>query len=100
MKLTIVPIDGAVYKDGKAYQHLTLNNIPADIHALQWNGVSGWLEFVDDVDGGKPVNEPITELPAWAVDAVAVWDAVKAEEDAANQAMLDSQPVVAGAQTL
>jgi hypothetical protein len=70
MKLTIIPIDGAVYKDNVAYSGLDLSScgIPLDIHALQWVEAAGWLEFNDD----KP-NEDISSLPEWAVNCVAVW---------------------------
>jgi hypothetical protein len=49
MRLTIIPSDKAVYKDGLCYSNLDLSTcgIPDDIHALQWNEISGWLEFND-----------------------------------------------------
>ena len=63
MKLTIIPADGSVGEDGKFYNDLNLSScgIPADVHALQWENVAGWIEFKDPVP-----NQPITELPAWA----------------------------------
>lgn len=72
MKITIIPADGAVYKDGLSYIELNLSEcgIPADVHALQWNGNDGWIEFTDTRD-----NQNITELPAWANSCVSVWDA-------------------------
>jgi len=70
MRLTIIPSDKAVYKDGLCYSNLDLSTcgIPDDIHALQWNEISGWLEFND----GK-INETIIELPQWALNCEAVW---------------------------
>lgn len=84
MKLTIVPIDGAVYVDGVSYAGLDLStcNIPNDIHALQWKDTAGWVEFVDNADGTKPQNQPIAELPSWANDAKAKWDEAKAAQEA------------------
>jgi hypothetical protein len=62
MKITIIPVDGAVGKDGKFYTDINLDScaIPANIHALQWDGVAGWIEFKDPVP-----NEEITMLPEW-----------------------------------
>lgn len=76
MKLTIVPVDNAVYVDGLFHGGLDLSacNIPSEVHALQWNETKGWIEFIDRDDGTKPQNQPITELPQWANDAKAKWD--------------------------
>lgn len=70
MKLTIIPGDGAVGEDGKFYLDLDLSScgIPADIHALQWDGTSGWIEFKDPIP-----NEEITSLPAWANSCMTKW---------------------------
>jgi hypothetical protein len=73
MKLTIIPADGSVGEDGKFYLNLDLStcSIPVNVHALQWDGVTGWIEF------NSPLieNQPITELPAWANCCMAKWDA-------------------------
>jgi len=68
MKLTIVPIDGAVYENGLCYSGLTWEGTPVDVHALQWQDTAGWIEFTD----GKQ-NEDITVLPTWANNAMAAW---------------------------
>ena len=71
MKLTIIPVDGTVNEDGKAYIGLDLSscNIPADVHALQWQDTAGWIEY------NSPLveNQPITELPAWANCCMTKW---------------------------
>ena len=67
MKLTIIPSDGAVYEDGISYLNLVWEGTPANVHALQWQDVAGWIEYVD-----QP-NEDITELPEWADNAMAAW---------------------------
>lgn len=86
MKITIIPSDKAVYKDGISYSNLTLSNIPTDVHALQWNNDAGWIEYKNHV---KP-NETISSLPQWANDALNVWqityDAEQAAKAAAEQA--------------
>lgn len=68
MKLSIIPIDGTVCEDNVCYTNLTWDGTPADIHALQWQEISGWLEFND----GK-LNEDITVLPDWAYNAMDAW---------------------------
>jgi hypothetical protein len=77
MKLTIIPFDKAVYKNGKAYDALVLSSIPEEVHALQWQDTQGWIEYKD----GRP-NETISELPLWADDAHDEWNTKQAEADA------------------
>jgi hypothetical protein len=81
MQLTIIPADGAVYVDGKCYDHLEWVGHSVNTHALQWDGQSGWIEFTD----GSP-NETITELPLWAKDAIKAWEA---ENTTANTKQID-----------
>lgn len=64
-RLTIIPDDKSVYIDDKVYLNLDLSFIPDDVHALQWNRNSGWIEFKT----GEP-NQPIDFLPWWAIEAV------------------------------
>lgn len=75
MRLTIIPSDGAVYKDGLCYSNLIWDGTPANIHALQWFATKGWIEFNDDnpYDNHKPTNENIIELPQWALNAINAW---------------------------
>jgi hypothetical protein len=65
MQLTILPVDGFVGKNNKSESclgvDLTSCNIPANVHALQWDGVAGYIEFNTPVP-----NEEITVLPGWA----------------------------------
>lgn len=76
MKLTIIPSDGAVYKDGLSYSGLALQGVPEGVHALQWQDTKGWIEYNDTdlTDDYKPPNEVINELPQWALDAVTAWE--------------------------
>jgi hypothetical protein len=71
MKLTIIPADKSVGEDGKFYNDLDLTscNIPADVHALQWQDIAGWIEY------NSPLvqNQPITELPSWANCCMTKW---------------------------
>ena len=68
MKLTIIPSDGAVYKDGVCYTNLSWNDTPSNIHALQWKDSSGWIEFNNGSE-----NQIIDSLPLWANNAEAAW---------------------------
>ena len=68
MKLTIIPSDGAVYENNVCYSNLTWLGTPINVHALQWQDTTGWIEFND----GTP-NEDITSLPEWANNAELAW---------------------------
>ena len=70
MRLTIIPSDGAVYINQKAYLPLVWEGTPTNVHALQWDQNAGWVEYND----GTP-NEDITALPSWANNAVTAWEA-------------------------
>jgi hypothetical protein len=90
MKLTIIPSDGAVYKDGVAYSGLDLSVVPTNIHALQWYDSEGEVEF-----NGKPKaqNELITVLPDWVNVCLNKWDEAKAAEEAAIAFAAANQPI-------
>lgn len=70
MKLTIIPEDKAIYKDGLCYSKLSLTGIPFNIHALQFDAIKneGWLEYNDGT-----ANEDITQLPSWVDGALEAW---------------------------
>jgi hypothetical protein len=89
MKLTIIPVDGAVYKDSYSYSGLDLSTAPSNVHALQWKDTKGWIEFKDNDDGTKPQNEAITELPSWANACVTKWDEAETARLAAEEAARD-----------
>ena len=104
MRLTIIPSDKAVYKDGvmKAWTAPELDlsgcGIPANCHALQWYDTYGEIEFAPAQPGQpKPPNESITALPQWAFNCVAVWDAWV---PAPPPPPPENQPTTTGAQTL
>lgn len=99
MQITIIRVDGAVYKDGVSFSGLDLSAIPANTHAMQFNTESnkGHIEYVMDDEGHTPQNMQITALPDWAVTACAKWDEAKAAEEADQQAAAD-QPQTQGIQ--
>jgi len=98
MKLTIIRSDGAVYKDSISYSGLDLSVVPTNVHALQWKNTAGWIEFVDNDDGTKPQNEPITVLPDWVNACLTKWDEAKTAAEAAA-AIATNQPTTTGIQT-
>lgn len=76
MKLTIIVPDSAVYINGESRFNLNLTPcaIPSDVHALQWNETTGWIEFNMNPDGSKHMNETISALPDWANACISVWE--------------------------
>ena len=90
MRITIIPVDGTIIKNGEAYIGLDLSScsIPADVHALQWEEHEpnkGHIEF----KSSEVQNENIAELPIWVNACISKWNEAKAAEDAAAQAKLN-----------
>ena len=90
MKLSIIPEDRAIVKDGAGLvfsnnlnDYIT-SSIPSDVHALQWNSSAGEVEYVEH---GR-ANESISVLPTWANDCVTLHTNTMAE--LANTANTDS----------
>lgn len=72
MQVTIVADDGVVIVNGQALP-VDLSQLDANIHAVQWTGSAGWIEFKPDADGNRQLNEKFTDLARFQqfVDA---WD--------------------------
>lgn len=104
--VTIINEDKAVYVDGVALMGLdfSTSGIPDNVHALQWKTNLGWIEFKDNLDGTKPQNEVINELPQWANNCVTAYNNQLAANQAAAAAAAakaaTSQPKSVGMQTL
>jgi hypothetical protein len=77
MRLTIIRDMGLVHIDGRGHDEQDMTGVPEDVHALQWDGTSGEIEFVDNTP-----NEEITSLPSWANDKATAMSTKLAEEDA------------------
>lgn len=98
MRLTIIPIDKAVYLDGKCYNDIDLSWIPdiegKKVHAIQWqeeDGVGeGEIEFV-----GPDQNLKITTLGIEGFcsfqKAIDQWNEKLEEEEALYQEYLAEQ---------
>lgn len=96
MRLTIIPVDGTVNKNGEVYLNLDLSScgIPSDVHALQWEEHEpnkGHIEY----KSASIQNQDITELPAWANACVAKWQ----ETYEAEQAKIAEAARIAAEQT-
>lgn len=85
MKLTIIPSEKAIIKDGVGYDSIEqdLSWIPANVYAVQWDGSKGEIEYTDKD------NEAITELGIYAQastdfdnEKIRIEEAAKAAEDA------------------
>ena len=85
MKITIVADDMRVCLDSVCVDGCDLSLLDPSIHAVQWNGQWGEIEYKSVFQDGqvtKPQNQVITDVTPyqWAVD---VWSAAKAADDAA-----------------
>ncbi len=106
MKIAIIPADGAVYVDDVSFSGLDLSCAPSGVHALQWSGDKGWIEFQNESEFIKPPNESIDAFPEWASICVAAWQTAKSQYEAAVTANKihvsadGAQPTVDGAETL
>jgi hypothetical protein len=96
MRLTIIPSDGTVIKDGLAIMKLDLSFMPSNIHAVQWYDSFGEVEIKNEL--GKIIqNVPITSIEEYQ-QAIDAWEAGKvaieqeqAEEAARIQELLARQ---------
>ncbi len=81
MLLTIIPSDSSVYRTRERLMcDFAGLEIPAMLHAFQWDGVKGELEFTEDSNGQKPVNTKVEALPAWALECDARFADAKMKE--------------------
>jgi hypothetical protein len=76
MRLTIIRDMGLVHVDGRGHHEQDMTGVPENVHAIQWYGASGEIEFVDNTP-----NQEITSLPSWASDKATAMSTKLAEED-------------------
>lgn len=81
-KLTVVRSDGSVQVDGHVLK-VDTTDLPEYIHAVQWDGNAGHIEFAEGKDGQKLPNLPITSIRPFAflVDRHAV-ERIRVQEEA------------------
>lgn len=97
MKLTIVADDQCVGIDGEFFTFLGLAQLDSTIHAVQWYGEYGEVEYKTRFENGaivKPANVLITDVTPYqfAVDA---WNATKAAAAAQAQVKAEAAAQVA-----
>ena len=88
MKLTIIADDKAVGINSEFFDSLDLPQLDSTIHAVQWYGEYGEVEYKTRFENGalvKPANVLITDVTSFqfAVDA---WNAAKLAEEQAQAA--------------
>ena len=92
MKIIFIYEDKTLGKDGVFFTLTDISLVPSDIHALQWDGESGHIEYQLNADKTKPVNNDITQLPDWVSNLESQWDqglANKQKADAEFKAIQD-----------
>lgn len=82
MRLTIVPIDQLVIIDGVCVSGIDMSTIDDNIHAVQWYGSHGEVEFKPQkIDGSlhhfKPENKLIDDISKYQ-KVIEQWDAAQA----------------------
>lgn len=80
MRLTIIPVDNMVYVDGRALP-IDCSAVQSNIHAIQWNQNSGWIEYIQPNDGSTLLNQTITELDQTMLSLVDAWELKREEID-------------------
>lgn len=78
-RITVIPVDGLVSVNGIVMSGLDLSFLPREIHAIQWNGHSGEVEFRQDVLGNKRPNEKIDSFQPYK-KAVELFERLQKEE--------------------
>lgn len=79
MRITIIVADSFCSIDGVGYFGLDMSSLPANVHAMQWYDVEGWIEFDIAADGIKPPNQHITDLTEFQ-GVIAAWEAADYNE--------------------
>lgn len=103
MRLTIIADDACIYIDDISYHGLDLSELDPLIHAVQWYGEYGEIEYKSSFVNGvieKPANKYITDISnfGWAID---LFNAAKtANEIAVNSFVIGDQPTSFGTQDL
>jgi hypothetical protein len=76
-RYSIIRSDNAVVVDGE-YYHVNCSLLPANVHAIQWDGTKGHVEFVDEDqnDGKRDPNLMITDFAPYA-SLIEAWQEAK-----------------------
>jgi hypothetical protein len=95
MLVTIIPSDNAIYGDGKMLT-IDCTSIAHEIHAVQWSGSNGWIEYINSPGNAVRANEAIDTLDAFT-QLLDNWTTENAriEAEAAARLKLVTPPAVA-----
>ena len=83
MKLTIVPADKMIIVDGVPVR-VPDAAYPAGVHAIQWYGDKGEIEYTNAPGEPKPLNKAITDVTPY-LPLVEAWKVEKARQDAERE---------------
>lgn len=70
MRLTIIRDDNVVIVDGRALS-VDLSGLPDNLHAVQWDGLAGHVEYNDGT-----ANEKLEDIASWQ-SVVDAWEAAR-----------------------
>jgi hypothetical protein len=103
MRLTIIADGACVCVDGACYTNLDMSRLNTSIHAIQWYGEYGEVEYKSFFVNGKVEREDnkyITDIQdfQWAIDLF--FAAKLAQETATATAAEENQPTAFGTQSL
>lgn len=89
MRVTIIIEDQFVSVDGEGYHGVDLSFIPSGVHALQWYGAHGALEYTDEL-GVAVETVDLTTLDGYAL-AIERWQQRKEEVEAEKTAKEEAE---------
>jgi hypothetical protein len=104
MRLTIIADDGCICVDGVCYLGINMPELGPLIHAVQWYGEYGEIEYKSVFNSGVVTRAPNTYIDninnfEWALG---LFEAAKIAQETANAeiAAAEDQPTSFGTQTL
>lgn len=72
-RITIIPEDQFVSIDGRGFNRINLSSIPDNIHAVQWYGEFGSIEYKPDSHGDRLPNKEISSMDEFK-EVIAAWE--------------------------
>ena len=66
MQVTIIPSDSVVVIDGLVFNDIDMTSVDSSVHAVQWYGDSGEIEFKDPTTKKMVENATIDNLDAFS----------------------------------
>jgi len=93
MRVTIVPVDNMIYLDN-FNATVDCSSLDPSIHAVQWNGNIGEIEYKNVVTGKKTRNEEITDISPYS-DLIALAQQQEQELSAVANEMSEFERLLA-----